>query len=104
MWTLQGPPLITGERADSRMKETASKRGIDLPSWSRQVTPEDFHEFDLISAMDRKNFEDLRTMCPEDDLLIKIKMFTDFRQQMTHDEVPTLIMVEVKALKRLWIW
>ena len=77
-----------GERADSRMRETASKRGIDLPSWSRQVTPDDFHEFDLILAMDRKNLQDLRTICPEDDLLGKLKMFTDFKQQMSHDQVP----------------
>ena len=77
-----------GQRADSRMRETASKRGIDLPSWSRQATADDFHEFDLILAMDRKNFQDLKSICPEDDLLSKLKMFTDFKQQMNHDQVP----------------
>jgi len=77
-----------GEKADSRMRETAAKRGIPLPSWSRQVTPEDFEEFDLILAMDRKNFSDLRRICPDDSRLSKLKMFTDFKQKMTHQEVP----------------
>ena len=65
-----------------------AKRGIPLPSWSRQVTPEDFEEFDLILAMDRKNFSDLRRICPDDSRLSKLKLFTDFKQKMTHQEVP----------------
>lgn len=77
-----------GERADSRMRDTAAKRGIDLPSWSRQVTPDDFHEFDLIIAMDRKNFRDLESICPDPTKLHKIKMFTEFKQKMVHTEVP----------------
>ena len=77
-----------GEKADSRMRVTASGRGIELPSWSRQVTEDDFLEFDLILAMDRKNFQDLERICPNEKLKNKIKMFTSFKQEMTHDEVP----------------
>ena len=77
-----------GEKADSRMRETAQKRGIDLPSWSRQVTSDDFIDFDLILAMDKKNFQDLEVICPKSELLYKLKMFTDFKQEMKHSEVP----------------
>ena len=77
-----------GERADSRMRETAEKRGINLPSWSRQVTNDDFDEFDLIIAMDKKNYRDLSAICSNNENLKKLKMFTDFRQTMGHDEVP----------------
>ena len=77
-----------GEKADSRMRETAAKRGIELPSWSRQVTKDDFEDFDLILAMDRKNFNDLKMICPSEEKSLKIKMFTEFKVKMTHDEVP----------------
>ena len=77
-----------GEKADSRMREIAKKRGIELPSWSRQVTQEDFADFDLIIAMDKKNYKDLKAICPTKDNLAKIKMMTDFKQKSHHLEVP----------------
>ena len=77
-----------GEKADSRMRQTADSRGIELPSWSRQVTDEDFDAFDLILAMDNKNYDDLEKICSKKENLKKIKMFTDFRQTMAHEEVP----------------
>ena len=77
-----------GERADSRMREVALKRGFDLPSWSRQVSLEDFDEFDLLIAMDRKNLSDLRSMCDDLDKLKKLRIFTDFKRESTHEEVP----------------
>lgn len=78
----------SGERADSRMRSTAEKRGIELPSWSRQVLNDDFEEFDLILAMDKRNFRDLEKICIDKNNLHKLKMFTDFRQKMNHEEVP----------------
>ena len=77
-----------GERADSRMRETAELRGISLPSWSRQVTSEDFVEFDLILAMDNDNLRNLLSICSDAELKSKVKMFTDFRREMVHEEVP----------------
>ena len=77
-----------GERADSRMREVAESLGIDITSWSRKVVTEDFAEFDLILAMDKKNYRDLVSMCPNVKFTKKIKMFTDFKQDMTHTEVP----------------
>ena len=45
----------SGKPADPRMRAAASNRGYTLTSLSRQVTPEDLEEFELIVAMDRDN-------------------------------------------------
>ncbi len=45
----------SGKPADPRMRAAASDRGYTLTSLSRQVTPEDMEEFELIVAMDRDN-------------------------------------------------
>ena len=50
----------SGNPADPRMREAAAKRGYSLTSISRQVTPEDLDEFDLIVAMDRDNLGELQ--------------------------------------------
>ncbi len=46
----------TGKQADSRMREAASRRGYELTSLARTLTPRDIRDFDLIVAMDRENF------------------------------------------------
>ena len=43
------------DRADSRMRAAASKRGIDITSLSRALTPEDVDKFDLLVCMDGAN-------------------------------------------------
>ncbi len=48
-----------GNRADSRMRKAAIKRGIDIKSISRQITLEDFEKFDLILTMDDTNLKDV---------------------------------------------
>ena len=50
----------SGKPADPRMREAAASRGYTLTSISRQVTPEDLEEFDLIVAMDRDNLSELQ--------------------------------------------
>lgn len=44
-----------GDRADSRMRAAASKRGIDITSLSRALTAEDVDKFDLLVCMDGAN-------------------------------------------------
>jgi low molecular weight protein-tyrosine phosphatase len=44
-----------GEPPDSRAREAARRRGIELRSLARQVRAEDFERFDLILAMDGSN-------------------------------------------------
>ena len=41
-----------GDRADSRMRAHAARRGYSLDSISRPVRQWDFHDFDLIIGMD----------------------------------------------------
>ena len=45
----------SGNKADSRMREAAQKRGYDLASISRQIKPSDLDDFDLILCADREN-------------------------------------------------
>lgn len=53
----------TGERPDSRSRETARQRGIDLNAIrARVVEPDDFDNFDYILAMDRSHLKKLCRM------------------------------------------
>ncbi len=76
-----------GKSPDSRSCQFASLRGYDLePLRARQVSAEDFHDFDLILAMDNDNLAHLRQMQPTDaraelDLFLK-------RYGLARDAVP----------------
>jgi protein-tyrosine phosphatase len=52
----------SGSPPDSRMYETASRRGYRLESIARQVRQSDRDEFDLIVAMDQENMRDLASI------------------------------------------
>ena len=57
----------TGDAPDFRAAEAAARHGIDIGGQrARRVTPEDFHRFDLICAMDDANLETLHEMAPGD--------------------------------------
>lgn len=49
-----------GNPADARVCRAASRRGYELTSRARKVTPSDLAEFDLTVAMDRENLRDLQ--------------------------------------------
>jgi protein-tyrosine phosphatase len=53
-----------GSPPDARATEAARARGIVLEGAARQVTHSDFDDFDLLVAMDRDNFADLRAIAP----------------------------------------
>ncbi|EAR09764.1 low molecular weight protein-tyrosine-phosphatase [Reinekea blandensis] len=56
-----------GNPPDSRTQAAAERRGYDLSGLrARQVTPEDFYEFDYIFAMDESNLNDLQQLQPEE--------------------------------------
>ncbi|MGF1451435.1 MAG: low molecular weight protein-tyrosine-phosphatase [Opitutales bacterium] len=55
-----------GAPADGRMRAAARPRGYELRSVSRPVTEEDFETYDLLLAMDRSNFYELRERAPAD--------------------------------------
>lgn len=81
-----------GEHADSRAIRAAKNRGYDLSKIiSRQVRNEDFEEFDLVIAMDRDNYSNLRAQAAQagkDHHLDKIKLFLDYSEQSEYEEVP----------------
>ncbi|TLX59424.1 low molecular weight phosphotyrosine protein phosphatase [Stutzerimonas nosocomialis] len=54
-----------GKAPDRRATAAARLRGYDLsPLRARQVSPDDFHRFDLILAMDAQNLADLQAIKP----------------------------------------
>ncbi len=67
-----------GEPANSTMMKHASKRGYQLTSISRQITAQDFFDFDMIIGMDNQNIIDLNGVCPNDNLRSKISKMTDY--------------------------
>jgi protein-tyrosine phosphatase len=77
-----------GETADSRMREHALKRGYDLKSISRKIIPSDFEKFDLILAMDDRNFADLTDMDNDGQYAHKIQKITDFCRHFKAENVP----------------
>ena len=55
-----------GNPPDGRAQQAATKRGVDLSTQrARQVTADDFIEFDYVVAMDESNRRDLLKICPE---------------------------------------
>jgi protein-tyrosine phosphatase len=75
-----------GEPADRRMRRAAKGRGVELTSRARMVSPRDFSEFDLLIAMDRRNFHELHRVA--DGAGDKIRMLSDYLDENWPDEVP----------------
>jgi protein-tyrosine phosphatase len=55
-------PWHVGELPDSRAREVAKKRGLDLCSRARQLSRDDFDRFDLIVVMDDINLRHVTLM------------------------------------------
>ena len=54
-----------GRKADSRMQQAASLRGVSIKSKARQMNLDDFNSFDLILTMDNSNFADVISLSEE---------------------------------------
>lgn len=77
-----GPP-------DSRMIAAGRSRGIPMKGRARQVTVDDFAEFDWIFAMDRSNYRDLEVLKKKCNAPgAKLVLFCDFCEAHTQKEVP----------------
>lgn len=64
-----------GERPDTRSVLTAKGRGISIDHQrSRPVREEDFHEFDLLFAMDQSNYQNLLAMAPNEASKAKVRL------------------------------
>jgi protein-tyrosine phosphatase len=77
-----------GEPPDLRSQRAAKRRGIDLSGLSaRQVRRQDFDEFDLILAMDRRNLADLEAMRPAWSRA-EVRLFLEYAGEPGISEVP----------------
>jgi protein-tyrosine phosphatase len=57
--------LRLNEPPDPRTQRTTLKRGVDVSALrSREVVRADYERFDYILAMDQKNYNYLRSLCP----------------------------------------
>lgn len=78
-----------GEAPDPRAQAAARRRGYDLSMLrARQVTLEDFSEFDLLLAMDFNNLGALQAICPgeyQDRLGLLMPYATRRRASIVHD-------------------
>lgn len=55
-----------GEPPDARAQQAAKRRGVEIADLrARQVTQDDFRDFDLILAMDWENLALLQQQCPK---------------------------------------
>lgn len=80
-WHIGNPP-------DSRAIATAANIGIDISEQrARQITVEDFDEFDLIVAMDNDNYSDLQALAPNADSK-QLVMCLDFSSMTNGGNVP----------------
>ena len=78
-----------GEPPDSRMQDTARKHGISLNSRGRHFQGHDFHQIDLVLAMDRSNLDTLKSLRPEAETREKLFLFRSFDPDNKGDlEVP----------------
>ena len=79
-----------GELPDPRSIEIADHYGIDITGQrSRMFTQQDFEQFDLIIAMDAKNYQDIlsKSLNPKKDQA-KVKLLLDYSYPGEHRGVP----------------
>lgn len=77
-----------GDLPDSRMRAHARRRGLELTHRARKVRPSDFEDFDMIIAMDDRNFEDLKALAPDLESEQKIFRMTAFSRNKLYDHIP----------------
>ena len=67
-----------GDPPDARAVAAARSRDIVVEGAARQVTAEDFDDFDLVVAMDRENERDLVARAPDDAARAKVRLLREF--------------------------
>ncbi len=78
-----------GEPPDERMTEAAARRGIRLEDQrARQFRVADFESFDLILAMDRSNFNEIKCLDREGRYTKKVKLFLDYHPTTKNRDMP----------------
>ena len=78
-----------GKKADSRMRIAAERRDINILSRARQITSNDFEEFNYILAMDDSNFRNIQDLKNKTSTeFASIKKIQNFRSVFNEQEVP----------------
>ena len=77
-----------GSPPDPRMTAAAKERGIILKGEARQFLPEDFEKFDLILAMDKENYRNIKYVDRQGKYGDKIRLMCDFCSEHDTKEVP----------------
>lgn len=77
-----------GELPDSRMRAHAARRGYNLTHRSRQIETSDFDRFDLILAMDNRNYDTLMRLAPDVESQAKIHRMTEYCRHLQADHIP----------------
>lgn len=80
--------LHDGELADSRMRKSASSRGVNITSRSRRVVSKDFERFDYILAMDESNLEVLNRLASKFPQKPRIRKLLDYAPDIGVNDVP----------------
>jgi protein-tyrosine phosphatase len=77
-----------GNSPDRRMQAAGKERGITMVGAARAFTKEDFEKFDLILAMDKENYQDIRSLDPPGKYADRVKMMCSYANQHSDQEVP----------------
>jgi len=79
-----------GKKADSRMRNAARKRGVEILSRARQIDATDFEKFDYIITMDDSNFDNINDLKFRKSLsdFSSINKIQKFRSAFAEKEVP----------------
>ncbi len=77
-----------GASPDRRMNAAAITKGIELQGKSRKLKPSDLHQFDLILAMDRENYQDILYLDREGKYESKVRLMCDFATDRNEREIP----------------
>ncbi len=67
-----------GGLPDERMRRAGSRRGYNFSHRVRELCDRDYHEFNLIVAMDTENFQDIIDRAPKGFDTGKVHLFTEF--------------------------
>ncbi len=78
----------TGEQPDARMRKTAASHGLSYDGTARQVSEQDFEDFDLIIAMDSSNYRSLSDLAGNDEARAKIRLMREFDPRADGMDVP----------------
>lgn len=77
-----------GQPANSKSREVAQERGVELHSIARKLVHSDLEYFDMIVAMDFNNREDILSMSNRSDLHEKVILLRDFDPDPDDGQVP----------------